>query len=102
MSILAIDPGNTHSGYALINSTDRRPVHVGKVPNEQLATELRTGLSTHVEHIAIEMVASYGMAVGKEVFETCVWIGRYLELTGGTADLVYRREVKLHHCHSAK
>jgi hypothetical protein len=53
------------------------------------------------------MVASYGMAVGKEVFETCVWIGRYAQLADVYAttipcDLVYRRDVKLHHCGTTK
>ena len=53
------------------------------------------------------MVASYGMAVGKDVFETCVWIGRFAEACGRDSDgeasqLVYRQPVKLHHCHSAK
>ena len=55
----------------------------------------------------LEMIASYGMAVGKEVFETCVWIGRLLQVHEENrvfhpAHLVYRRDVKLHHCHSAK
>ena len=53
-------------------------------------------------HAAIEMVASYGMAVGAEVFDTCVWIGRFHEAIFGGADLIYRREVKLHHCGTSK
>ena len=51
------------------------------------------------------MVASYGMAVGADVFETCVWIGRFAERLAGRGverDLVKRLPVKVHHCHSAK
>ena len=107
MTVLAIDPGNAESGYALVDADTCRPVEVGKVANDQLADlllEYLDGGQGHVEHVAIEMVASYGMAVGKEVFETCVWIGRYQQLvesfaaTGLPCELVYRRDVKLHHC----
>ena len=57
--------------------------------------------------LAIEMVASYGMAVGASVFETCVWAGRFIERwsavsAAGSVTQVYRREVKLHICGSAK
>jgi hypothetical protein len=48
------------------------------------------------------MIASYGMAVGKEVFETCVWIGRFVEVARVEPRLVYRRDAKLHLCHSPR
>src|SRR5678809_428964 len=47
---------------------------------------------------AIEMIASYGMAVGREVFETCLWIGRFVQAARGEHTLVYRRDVKMHLC----
>jgi hypothetical protein len=101
--VLAIDPGNTESAYALIDA-DRRPLRIDKIPNAELLQRLPL---FHVDLVAIEMVASYGMAVGKDVFETCVWIGRFQQFLISHAprvpvDLVYRREVKLHHCASAK
>jgi len=54
--------------------------------------------------LAIEMVASYGMAVGREVFETCVWIGRFQQAWHApeAVRLIYRRDVKLHLCGSAR
>jgi hypothetical protein len=64
--------------------------------------------------LAIEMIASYGMPVGREVFETCVWIGRAAETyddqwrsyDGGEqireAEFVFRRDVKLHLCGNAR
>lgn len=106
MRILAIDPGCKESGYAVIDSTTYKPIAFGKKENYTLREMINGGQFANVDHIAIEMVASYGMAVGKDVFETCVWIGRYLELNifalSGAVDLVYRREIKLHHCHTSK
>lgn len=102
--ILAIDPGNTHSGIALIEPGTCKPLKAAKIPNEEVLDLIRT---TSYDHLSIEMIASYGMAVGKEVFDTCVWIGRFIQhhhVWGGEVDhaLVYRRDIKLHHCHSAK
>lgn len=104
MRVLAIDPGSTDSGYALIDSADCRPLEVGKVRNDDLLVHLLTFGFGDVAHVAIEMVASYGMAVGKEVFETCVWIGRYQQQVQALAhvELVYRRDVKLHLCRTSK
>lgn len=106
MTILAIDPGNTHSGIALIEPGTCRPIKVAKMPNDEVLDLIA---STEFDHLSIEMIASYGMAVGKEVFDTCVWIGRFVQhhdnhnhTLKSSCDLVYRREVKLHHCHSAK
>lgn len=61
---------------------------------------------TGCSHFVIEMISSYGMPVGKEVFETCVWIGRFLEAiqqrAGVVPSLMFRRDVKLHLCNSAR
>jgi hypothetical protein len=58
------------------------------------------------DDLAIEMIASYGMPVGREVFETCVWIGRFIEAFGSHYDnptiRVTRNEVKNHLCGSSK
>lgn len=102
--ILAIDPGPTHSGYALIEAASRRPVEVGKISNDDVSWLIE---DREFERLAIEMVASYGMAVGREVFETCVWIGRFqqhalCDNALARVELIYRRDVKLHHCGSAK
>lgn len=105
--VLAIDPGSTESAYCVIDADDCRPLRVAKVPNRELLAELqdqRGDTSGHL--VAIEMVASYGMAVGAEVFETCVWIGRFMQAitdrTGLEPDLVKRSPVKLHHCHDSR
>lgn len=48
------------------------------------------------------MIASYGMPVGKEVFETCVWIGKFAEASGMKENYIYRKEEKMNLCHSMK
>lgn len=112
-TLLAIDPGNIDSAYALIDTTDCKPIEFAKVDNHELL-EILQGLDlAHAlagrkppELIAIEMIAAYGMPVGAEVFETCVWIGRFQECLAHTSrspvELIKRQPVKVHHCHSAK
>lgn len=103
-TVLAIDPGSTESGWALIDTTDGHPLGIGKTDNHELIQSIRAGDFLNVDHVAIEMVASYGMAVGATVFDTCVWIGRFDEALADTAplELVFRRDVKLHHCGQTK
>ena len=105
-TILAIDPGNTESGWCLIRREDYRPLRFGKVPNAELLSLISAG-DIEPDAVAIEMVASYGMAVGREVFETCVWIGRFwqesIEYLGGVpVELIYRIDEKLTLCHSPR
>jgi hypothetical protein len=52
--------------------------------------------------LAVEMIASYGMPVGREVFETCLWIGRFIEAWGRQYQLIYRKDVKIFHCESVR
>ena len=105
MRILAIDPGNTESGYALINNVTYKPIAFGKKENYTLREMIRGGQFNNVDTVVIEMVKSYGMPVGATVFQTCVWIGRFQELFfdghGTNVALIYRGDVKLHHCHNS-
>ena len=95
--LLAIDPGNVESAWALIDADTCWPAYVGKAPNVRVR-DLLAGSATIV---AIEMIASYGMPVGAEVFETVLEIGRFVEIAPW-ARLVYRRDIKLHHCGSMR
>lgn len=95
--VLAIDPGTFQSAYVIYDG--EKVLDKGIVIN----SEIRKILLKHESGpVAIEMVASYGMPVGREVFETVVWIGRYVELAKGGHTLVYRSEVKMHLCHMTK
>ena len=102
--ILALDPGPEKTAWVRYDSTQRRVRDHEITPNADLLRKLRE-TSTVGTHVAVEMIASYGMAVGREVFETCVWIGVFLEalhLDFAPGVIVYRREVKLHLCGSPK
>ena len=105
MRILAIDAGSTESGYALIEMPDFRLITFGKVENDVLIDMLYE-IPYKVDAVALEMVASYGMAVGKTVFETCVWIGRFEQALrdNGYKDInyIYRKDEKITLCHSMK
>ena len=98
--ILAIDPGNEYSGYVLIGAEDMRPLEKGKVINKEVIERVQ---KADFDELVIEMVASYGMPVGRSVFETCVHIGRLMQAASSvsipTARL-YRQDVKLNICHS--
>lgn len=74
--ILAIDQWNIESGYLVLNE-NLKSIDRGKIKNEELLNYMYDNRFSNVEHFTIEIVASYGMAVGVTVFETCVWIGRF-------------------------
>lgn len=94
-TILAIDPGTTESGWVLLGE-DGLPDDFGKSDNRIL---LDMVADSPADQFVFEMVASYGMAVGAEVFRTCVWIGRFMEAAQVEMDsLVFRKDVKLHLC----
>lgn len=101
--ILAIDPGNVESGYVLVEHDGediRRVVSAGKRPNEEVMEVIFKG---GYAHMAIEMIAGMGMPVGQEVFDTCVWIGRFRQLSeeyykSVQRQMIFRREEKLYLC----
>ena len=104
MKILAIDPGNEYSGYVIMDSESYKPIDFGKPKNEDILDEI---MYYHdFDECVIEMVASYGMPVGKEVFETCVWIGRFKQecITQRYCQpkLIYRKDVKINLCGTTK
>lgn len=104
--ILAIDPGNKESAYVLMED-NLKPIEFGKFCNENVKSYVRNLLLGygHDIRIALEMVASYGMPVGAEVFETCVWIGRYIQVADAAnfeVTLIFRKEEKINLCGSMK
>lgn len=97
--IFALDPGPDQTGWVRLD--DGRVFDSGVFANDlMLAMVKRDDSGT----LAVEMIASYGMPVGREVFETCVWIGRFQQAWHSPSFVrkVYRRDVKLHLCGTAQ
>ena len=102
--ILAIDPGNEFSAYAILDK-ELRPAEFGKIANADLLEKLTLWANDWpaINHLAIEMVACYGMPVGKEVFETCVMIGRIVQIAKELdTQYIYRKDEKINLCHSMR
>ena len=102
MTFLAIDPGTDKSGYVVYRDS---VLASGVMPNdEMLAYIQRSHMQINAYSLAIEMVSSYGMPVGREVFETVRWIGRFQQAwyEPEKVNYAYRRDVKLHLCGTAR
>ena len=104
--IIGLDPGNKYTGYCIVDEK-LKPIMFGKEANDIVMEICKSRLMesdmTEDSHIVIiERVASYGMAVGSEVFETCEWIGRFAQELGHYAPIgyVYRRDEKKYICGS--
>lgn len=114
MSILAIDPGNIESAFVVVTDDLSSVIDKGKLPNADLERYIECApirpwyRNDPVKHIAMEMVACYGMPVGAEVFETCVQIGRFgrhIEIVWGNVinyQRIYRMEEKTAICHNSR
>jgi hypothetical protein len=98
--VIAIDPGPTESALVVWDGAEVQELHYA--PNDEILARLQT-LRASDSPCVIEMIASYGMSVGAEVFETCVWSGRFMEAYGAErVHRIPRLKVKLHLCHDSR
>lgn len=106
--VLAIDPGPKKSGLVLFASG--RVIEAAECENDDVLARC-SSLRSRRNHLSIEMIASYGMPVGAEVFETALWTGRFVQNWIGRPPqypsmdppaLLYRKEVVLHLCNNPR
>jgi len=101
--VLAIDPGNKQSAWLIYGGgrifdkgIDLNAVVLDKIKDEGFAAV----------RCVIEDVQSYGMPVGRDVFDTVFWIGRFFEAWSELYKLPVSRlgriEIKMHLCHTAR
>ena len=102
MKVMSIDPGNTESGFTLIETEPFTIIDFGKIDNDELLEKCYT---VDYDYLACEMVASYGMPVGQTIFDTCVWIGRFIEASVSReipTEQLYRKTIVTHLCGTAR
>lgn len=109
MRVFAIDPGNIYSAYAVMTECagqDYALEEFGKFENKEVMERMIGWLKKEErpDKLVIERIASYGMAVGKEVFETCEWIGRFSQVGENTVpvEYIYRKDEKVTICGTMK
>lgn len=100
MRLLAIDPGTTESAYAGMND-DYSIIAAAKVPNQNIIDLIMLG---GYDALVIECMEprllnarkdAPPQMIGAETYETCYWIGRYMEAAnrrGMDVHRVYRSE----------
>ena len=100
MTLLAIDPGLEKSGMVVLEAG--RVVASGLCENGDLLEIVKHGCQAST--LAIEMIDSYGMPVGKEVFRTLIWVGRFMQAWPRPDEvrLIERRQIKLALCGTAR
>lgn len=101
MVVMAIDPGYEQSAWVLYDG--QRVITHGIERNESLLARFG-GLVGAVDAVVLEQIESFGMAVGREVFETVFWTGRFFEAAREPCvpERMPRKAVKLHLCQSAR
>lgn len=102
--ILAIDPGPKKSAFVVIEPGPvPRLSDFGIVDSQEMILEIDafTEISWN-NQVVVEMVACYGMPVGRSVFDTALMIGRYLNEGQSKVRLMIRKKVTTEICNSAK
>jgi|TARA_R110000822_G_scaffold246800_1_gene374971 hypothetical protein len=72
-TILAIDPGTVKSGWCVMEQ-DGTVNEFGWTDNDDL---LERVISSRKINLVLEDISNYGMAVGRDTFETVKWLGRF-------------------------
>lgn len=106
MIVLAIDPGPKESAAVLYDAGGETPiVQLFLGANRTLRQQLTRVGGVWPNLLAIEQVGHYGrgMPAGRDVFDTCVEIGRFLEAWDSWCDedavrLILRPTIKTHLC----
>jgi hypothetical protein len=103
MIIIGIDPGWEESAIVAYDSSLKKVTHHETSRNDVILKSLQTPRAANI--VVIEQIEGFGMAVGREVFETVWWSGRFFEawcentsVAVRRAERLTRKAVKIHLC----
>lgn len=71
--ILAIDPGDKKSGFVIIDESQL--LESGTLENNKILDVIKSFDDPTL--LGIETISFFGRGVGGNVFDTCIWIGRF-------------------------
>ena len=102
--VIAIDPGPVQSAILTWNG---ELIGVKEIEKNGNVLHLLSEMSVINHHLVIERVASYGMPVGVDVFETVYWTGRFVQRfktanPESPATRMPRMDVKMHICQNSR
>ena len=100
MHVMAIDPGPELSGVVIHNGTTHCAFGIWDNLSILDLIEMPEKYGKF-DRVIIEEIAGYGMPVGKNVFMTVFWSGRFYDrakTAGIPIDLIPRKQVKMHLC----
>lgn len=104
-TVLALDPGTRQSAIAIWDGKTVQEAATIENLTLLMWIRLQRDRARGGTLLAIERVASYGMPVGREVFDTVFWAGRFAEayhVLGGEFFELPRLRVKQHLCHDSR
>lgn len=101
MSLLAIDPGTTESGWVILDDHDK--IRDSGIYTNDDTIHLMTGGFAYepFDAVAIERFEARGMPLSDDSVETVLWTGRFIQAMiacGEPPILVKRSAVKLYLC----
>lgn len=110
MIILALDPGCEQTAFVLYDSRrSQDPIaEHGILANAEMLDRISDWAACKVlgdaapDVLAIEQVGCYGMKVGKTIFDTVFWAGRFAQAWCGQFVQIPRRDIKIKLCGHSK
>ena len=102
MIVVGIDPGPVESAYVVWDAGAKAIINYGDQENRYMihAIEECTRLGYRV---AIEQMRGFGILASNPLFDTCVWVGRFVQAWGEeVCELVPRKTVVTHLCGNAR